>query len=85
MKDDALYRIRRLLLVGAERLDERGFEKLRTGLDAGDQPGLATSDSRDLAFRGNAGRPPRTALSPANAVRFPLGPGALGGARTDDA
>lgn len=35
-KDDPLYRIRRLLLVGAERLNERGWEKLHDGLDRGD-------------------------------------------------
>ena len=35
-KDDPLYRIRRLLLVGSERLDEPGFDKLRANLDDGD-------------------------------------------------
>ena len=35
-KDDPLYRIRRLLLVGSERLNERGWERLRAGLDRGD-------------------------------------------------
>lgn len=35
-KDDPLYRIRRLLLVGSERLDAKGFAKLQAGLDAGD-------------------------------------------------
>ena len=35
-KDDPLYKIRRLLLVGAERLDERGWERLHEGLDRGD-------------------------------------------------
>jgi transposase len=36
-KDDPLYSIRRLLLVGAERLDERGWERLTRGLDDGDR------------------------------------------------
>jgi len=36
-KDDPLYRIRRLLLVGAERLDERGWERLHEGLNRGDR------------------------------------------------
>lgn len=36
-KDDPLYRIRRLLLVGQERLTEAGWEKLRHGLDRGDR------------------------------------------------
>lgn len=35
-KDDPLYRIRRLLLVGAERLNERGWERVHEGLDRGD-------------------------------------------------
>ncbi len=35
-KDDPLYRVRRLLLVGAERLDERGWDRLHQGLDHGD-------------------------------------------------
>ncbi len=35
-KGDPLYDIRRLLLVGAERLDERGWERIHTALDAGD-------------------------------------------------
>ncbi len=35
-KDDPLYRIRRLLLVGAERLEDRGWERLYDGLDRGD-------------------------------------------------
>ena len=34
--DDPLYRIRRLLLVGAERLNEKGWERLAAGLDSGD-------------------------------------------------
>lgn len=35
--DDPLYRIRRLLLVGQERLSEHGWERLRSGLDRGDR------------------------------------------------
>jgi transposase len=35
-KDDPLYRIRRLLLVGAERLGESGWERVHDGLDRGD-------------------------------------------------
>ena len=35
-RDDPLYKIRRLLLVGSERLDDKGFAKLRAELDAGD-------------------------------------------------
>ena len=35
-KGDPLYDIRRLLLVGAERLDERGWDRIHTALDAGD-------------------------------------------------
>jgi transposase len=34
--EDPLYKIRRLLLVGQERLDERGRAKLEAGLAAGD-------------------------------------------------
>ena len=36
-KGDPLYSIRRLLLVGAERLDERGWERLHQGLNEGDR------------------------------------------------
>lgn len=36
---DPLYRIRRLLLVGHERLDERGWHRLSAGLAAGDPHG----------------------------------------------
>jgi transposase len=36
---DPLYRIRRLLLLGAERLDERGWDRLFAGLEAGDPDG----------------------------------------------
>jgi transposase len=35
-KADALYRIRKLLLTGAERLDERGHERMLLGLRVGD-------------------------------------------------
>ena len=35
-KGDPLYGIRKVLLMGAERLDERGWERLHAGLNAGD-------------------------------------------------
>lgn len=35
-KDDPLYRIRKLLVSGAERLDERGHERMLLGLRVGD-------------------------------------------------
>ena len=35
-KEDPLYRIRRLLLLGAERMDERGWERLHEALKLGD-------------------------------------------------
>ena len=35
-KDDPLYRIRKLLLTGAERLDERGERRMLLGLRIGD-------------------------------------------------
>jgi transposase len=35
-KRDSLYRIRKLLLTGAERLDERGHERMLLGLRVGD-------------------------------------------------
>jgi len=35
-KDDPLYRIRKVLLAGAERLDERGSDRMLLGLRAGD-------------------------------------------------
>ena len=38
-KRDPLYGIRRLLLTGSERLDERGWRRLRVGLAAGDPDG----------------------------------------------
>jgi transposase len=34
-----LYRIRRIALVGAERLDQRGWERLVAGLELGDPEG----------------------------------------------
>jgi transposase len=36
---DPLYRIRRIALVGAERLDQRGWERLIAGLEIGDPDG----------------------------------------------
>ncbi|HEX3539554.1 MAG TPA: ISL3 family transposase [Acidimicrobiales bacterium] len=36
---DPLYRIRRIALVGAERLDDRGWQRLIAGLEAGDPDG----------------------------------------------
>ena len=36
---DPLYRIRRIALVGAERLDQRGWERLIAGLELGDPDG----------------------------------------------
>jgi transposase len=35
-KGDPLYDVRKLLLMGAERLDQRGWQRLRAALDAGD-------------------------------------------------
>ena len=35
-KDDPLYRIRKLLLAGTERLDERGRDRILLGLRIGD-------------------------------------------------
>ena len=35
-KGDALYGIRQLLLTGAERLDDRGWERLWAAIDRGD-------------------------------------------------
>ena len=35
-KDDPLYRIRKILLTGTERLDERGHERMLLGLRIGD-------------------------------------------------
>src|SRR5688572_25646266 len=36
-RDDPLYRIRRLLLLGAERVDERGWARIHAALDASDR------------------------------------------------
>jgi transposase len=38
-RDDPLYKIRRLALVGAERLNSSGWTKLITGIEAGDPTG----------------------------------------------
>jgi transposase len=38
-RDDPLYRVRRLALVGAERLGDKGWDRLCDGLDAGDPDG----------------------------------------------
>ena len=35
-KDDPLYRIRKLLLTGSERLDDRGQHRILLGLRIGD-------------------------------------------------
>jgi transposase len=35
-KGDPLYDVRKLLLMGAERVDERGWERIHAALDAGD-------------------------------------------------
>ena len=45
-KGDALYGIRKLLLTGAERLDDRGLERLWAALDQGD-PYDEVADCRD--------------------------------------
>ena len=42
-KGDPLYDVRKLLLLGAERVDERGWDRIHTALDAGD----ATDQLRD--------------------------------------
>jgi len=34
--DDPLYSVRKLLLMGAERLDERGWERFHAALTPGD-------------------------------------------------
>jgi transposase len=38
-RDDPLYKIRRLALVGAERLNEKGWERLLAGIEASDPSG----------------------------------------------
>ncbi len=35
-KGDPLYDVRKLMLLGAERVDESGWRRLHTALDAGD-------------------------------------------------
>jgi hypothetical protein len=53
-KEDPLYRIRKLLLSGAERLDERGSSRMLLGLRLGDPDGavlgawLAKESVRDV-------------------------------------
>jgi len=42
-RDDPLYKIRRITLVGAERLNQRGWERLLAGLDTGDATGQLAS------------------------------------------
>jgi transposase len=60
-KEDPLYRIRRIALVGAERLDPRGWERLLAGLEAGDPDGdvaaawLAVQKFRKVYSAGNKG------------------------------
>lgn len=41
-KGDPLYGIRKLLLMGAERIDDKGWERLHTRLRAGDCDGVVT-------------------------------------------
>jgi hypothetical protein len=38
-RNDPLYRIRRIALVGSERLDQEGWDRLIAGIDAGDPTG----------------------------------------------
>jgi transposase len=38
-KGDPLYDVRKLLLLGAERVDDRGWERIHAALDAGDPTG----------------------------------------------
>jgi len=58
---DPLYRIRRIALVGAERLDQRGWERLIAGLELGDPDGdmaaawLAVQLFRKVYAAGNKG------------------------------
>jgi transposase len=58
-KGDPLYRIRRLLLTGAERLSDRGWQRLQAGLVAGDPDDevldawLAREHVRDLYLSGD--------------------------------
>lgn len=41
-KGDPLYDVRKLLLMGAERVDERGWERIHAALDAGDPTDAVT-------------------------------------------
>jgi transposase len=60
-RDDPLYRIRRVALVAAERLDQRGWERLIAGLELGDPDGdvaaawLAVPLFRKVYAAGNKG------------------------------
>jgi transposase len=60
-RDDPLYRIRRVALVAAERLDQRGWERLIAGLELGDPDGdvaaawLAVQLFRKVYAAGNKG------------------------------
>ncbi len=64
-KDDPLYRIRKLLLKGSERLDERGSDRMLLGLRVGDPADevlgawLAKESVRDIYL---ADRPDEAAL-----------------------
>jgi hypothetical protein len=40
---DPLYRVRKLLVMAAERLDTRGWQRLAAGLRAGDPDGQVTA------------------------------------------
>jgi transposase len=59
-RDDPLYRIRRVLVTGGERLSERGWERLRAGLVAGDpddevlEAWLAKEHVRDIYLTADA-------------------------------
>jgi transposase len=53
-KSDPLYRIRKLLLAGHERLDERGHDRMLLGLRVGDPPRRAP---RSMARQGERARP----------------------------
>lgn len=43
---DPLYRIRRIALVGAERLDQDGWDRLIAGIDNGDPTRVSTPPGR---------------------------------------
>jgi transposase len=62
-KADPLYRIRRQLLVAHERLSERGWARIRTGLDLGDPAGEvgAAYLAKELLREVYATRSPRQA------------------------